>query len=59
MLRAILILPFNVTVTMPALLLWFTQSLATAGPASIQFWLALVFLSLGVPLIVKGEEKRH
>lgn len=52
MLRAIFILPFNATVTIPVLLLWLTRPLERAGPASVQFWFALVFLSVGIALFI-------
>jgi len=50
-LRAILVLPFNVLVTIPTLLLWRRQGWQLASPRSLAFWLALACLALGLGLM--------
>lgn len=56
MLRAILILPGNVLVVIPALVLWLTADSSSAGqvsgPAQYQFWLALFLLIPGLSLSI-------
>ncbi|MAE97051.1 MAG: RemK protein [Deltaproteobacteria bacterium] len=52
-LRAILLLPFNVLVVVPALLLWLGSGpWAVAGPAEPRFWLALLCFGAGLSLMV-------
>jgi protein-S-isoprenylcysteine O-methyltransferase Ste14 len=56
MLRAILILPGNVLVVIPALVLWLTANGPytgqVSGPAQYQFWLALCLLIPGLGLSI-------
>ncbi len=51
-LRAILALPFNVLVVVPALLLWLADDAwRLAGPADLRLWLALACFVAGVTLM--------
>jgi protein-S-isoprenylcysteine O-methyltransferase Ste14 len=52
-LRAILILPFNVLVVIPVLLLWRTAgSWELGAPSELRFWLALACFAAGLGLMV-------
>lgn len=56
LLRAIVILPGNVAVVIPGLILWLSHgtalSWALAGPAAVVFWLALACLASGLGLMI-------
>jgi protein-S-isoprenylcysteine O-methyltransferase Ste14 len=52
-LRAVLALPVNVLVVIPALLLWWTGSLDFAEPVALRFWLAPVCFTAGLMLMVR------
>lgn len=52
MVKAILILPFNATVTVPALLLWLTRPVTVASVDTLRFWGAFGLLVLGLFLFV-------
>ena len=52
MIKAILILPFNAVITVPALLLWLTRPISLAAPSQPQWWLALLLLTLGLSLFI-------
>jgi protein-S-isoprenylcysteine O-methyltransferase Ste14 len=52
MIKAILILPFNAVITVPALLLWLTRPISLAAPSQPQWWFALLLLTLGLSLFV-------
>lgn len=50
--RAILILPFNAAITVPAALLWLTRPVRPAGPGDIGLWIGLACLAAGLMLFV-------
>ena len=56
MLRAIIILPGNVLIVIPALILWLTANTQCAyrvvGPMEYQFWVALCLLVLGLSMSI-------
>ncbi len=52
MFKAILVLPFNAAVTIPAVLLWLTREFTFAAPMSGCFWVAFILLGAGMSLFV-------
>lgn len=50
---AILALPFNVLVVIPALILWFTDGWLTPHPFRLGFWVGLACLGVGLTLMTQ------